>query len=365
MIIGIDAGAICEADERLKVGLYRVTFELLRHLSKIDTEHFYRLYSYSPIPRSVLEHLGNTMVNISLAPSVGYMKVRLPLHLAFHPVDVFLGLSQAVPSGAHHAIGFIYDLGFLQAPGEYGAAADRLKQQTEETINRSTHIVTISKASKRDIIRTYHVDERRISVVLPGVSDVFLQPGEEKHCTHPYILSVGLLKPGKHIPLAIQAFSRFLKKTKIPYDFVIIGGEKKADPEIRKTINGLHLEKRVRLLGYIPDEDVAKWYRGAEGLIALSTHEGFCLPAAEALSCGCSVIYINQGALPEIVGPGGIAVQQNTASDISEAIDELSQKTKRTTLGKLAMEQSKKYRWDTFASSVLFLINRVLKENTK
>jgi glycosyltransferase involved in cell wall biosynthesis len=365
MIIGVDAGAICETDDRLKVGVYRVTYELLHHISVLDADHYYRLYSFAAIPRTILEPLGNKMVNISLTPSVGYMKVRLPFHLALHPVDVFLGLSQAIPSGVKHAIGFVYDLGFLQAPSEYGAFAERLKRQTEETINRSTHIVTISEASKRDIVRTYRVDERRISVILPGISDVFLKPGEEMHSVHPYMLSVGLLKPGKHIPLAIRAFAQFLTTTKSPYDFVIIGGEKNADPDIRKTISELHLEKRVRLLGYVSDEDVAKWYRGAEGLIALSTHEGFCLPAAESLACGCPVIYINQGALSEIVGSGGIAVNHNTVDDIAHAMSVLIQKSKRVTLSKLAMQQSKRYRWDTFASSVLSLVNRVLEENTK
>lgn len=365
MIIGVDAGAICETDNRLKVGVYRVTYELLHHLSALDLEHYYRLYSYGPISRSILEQLSNTMVNIPLTPSIGYMKVRLPLHLVLHPVDVFLGLSQAVPNGVKNAIGFVYDLGFLQASNEYAGAAERLKRQTEETINRSSKIVTISEASKRDIMKEYNVDERRISVILPGVSEVFLQPGEEMHATHPYMLSVGLLKPGKHIPLAIRAFAQYIKSTKIPYDFVIIGGDKDTDPDIRKTINELHLEKRVRLLGYVPDEDVAKWYRGAEGLIALSTHEGFCLPAAEALACGCPVIHVNQGALPEIVGSAGIAVKQNTVEKIAEAMFVITQKSKRLTLSRLALQQSKRYRWGVFTSSVLELINRVLEENRK
>ena len=355
MNIGVDAGAICETDERLKVGVYRVTLELLRHLALLDSENFYRLYSFAPIPRPLLSEFGNHMVNVSFSPSVGYMKVRLPVHLTLHPVDVFLGLSQAMPVGVKCGIGFVYDLGFLKAPSEYGASAARLKKQTEETVSRSAHIVTISQASKRDIVSTYHIDAQRVSVILPGISDVFSRPGEEKHPVHPYILSVGLLKPGKHIPLAIRAFAAFLEKVKTPYDFVIIGGEKDADPDIRKTIRELHMEKRVQLLGYVSDEEVATWYRGAEGLIALSTHEGFCLPAAEALSCGCPVIYINQGALPEIVGSAGIAVQENTPEHIATAIEHMMQPTVRKELGKLAIEQSKKYRWDTFAEQVLAL----------
>lgn len=357
MNIGVDAGAICETDDRLKVGVYRVTLELLRHIASLDTTNFYRLYSFAPIPRTILQLLGNRMVNIPFTPSTGYMRVRLPLHLALHPVDMFLGLSQAMPVGVKHGIGFVYDLGFLQAPGEYGSAAGRLRKQTEETVSRSAHIVTISQASKKDIMDTYHVDGNRISVILPGISDVFRTPGQEKHHIHPYFLSVGLLKPGKHIPLAIRAFALFLKHVKTTYDFVIIGGDTNADPEIRKTIRELHLEKRVVLLGYVPDEEVATWYRGAEGLIALSTHEGFCLPAAEALACGCPVIYINQGALPEIVGGAGVSVKEHTPEHVAGAMEKLMKNGERTNLRKAALEQSKKYQWDAFARQVLGLLS--------
>lgn len=364
MVIGVDAGAICETDERLHVGLYRVTFELLRYLSKIDSENTYRLYGFAPIPRTVVSLFGNNMVNIPLTPAPGYMQVRLPLQLAVHRSDIFLGLSQAIPIGARNAIGFVYDLGFLQAPLEYGHAARHLKRQTEEVIARSRHIITISEATKKDLVKAYNIDHNRISVCLPGVSEVFLQPGEETHHMHPYILSVGLLKPGKCIPLAIRAFHRFLKMSNKVYDFIIIGGDTNLDPDIRKTIRELHLEKRVHLLGYVPDEEVAKWYRGAECLLALSTHEGFCLPAAEALVCGCPVIYAGHGALPEIVGDAGIGVTVDTEEAIAQAITTMCVSTGvRNDRRKKAFTQSKKYRWPCFANKVFQIINRVSAEN--
>ncbi len=363
MIIGVDAGAICETDDRLKVGVYRVTHELLNHLTTLDTTNAYRLYSFASIPREIMTKFGNRMVNIALTPSVGYMKVRLPFHLRFHPNDVFLGLSQAVPIGVAHAVGFVYDLGFLVAPKEYGDSAERLTKQTENTIFRSSHIITISETVKNDIIKTYHIDSSRISVCLPGIADIFLTPGEESHHPHPYFLSVGLLKPGKHLPVAIRAFAAFLKSVKKPYDFIIIGGDTQLDPDIKKTIHELRLEKRVHLLGYLSDSDVGKWYRGAEALIALSAHEGFCLPAAESMACGTPVIYANLGALPEIVGEGGIAVTTANTSSIVGALYGMTQKTTRMEKQKAAYLQSKKYRWESFASGVLSVITGVLREN--
>jgi len=365
MVIGVDAGAICETDDRLKVGVYRVTHELLNHLAVLDTVNSYRLYSFAPIPRDIMVKFGNRMVNVALTPSVGYMRVRLPLHLRLHPNDLFLGVSQAVPIGVKHAIGFVYDLGFLVAPQEYGDSADRLKKQTEDTIYRSSHIITISETVKKDIISTYHIDASRISVCLPGIADMFLSPGEESHHPHPYFLSVGLLKPSKHLPTAIRAFAEFLVRVKKPYDFVIIGGDTGLDPDIKKTIHELHLEKRVHLMGYLSDTEVGRWYRGAEALVALSTHEGFCLPAAESMACGTPVIYADRGALPEIVDDAGIAVTTTNPETIIDAFERMTQPAMRKEKQKIAYIQAKKYRWETFAESVLQAINDVSAKNIK
>ncbi len=364
MVIGVDAGAICETDDRLKVGVYRVTLELLRHLAIADTGHSYRLYSFAPIPRELMTQFGNHMVNVTLTPSLGYMRIRLPLHLRLHPNDLFLGLSQAVPIGVHRAISFVYDLGFLVAPEEYGGSAEKLAKQTEDAVFRSSHIITISETVKQDIVRTYHADADRISVCLPGVSDVFAVSGEESHHVHPYFLSVGLLKPSKHLPTAIRAFAEMLRRSKKPYDFVIIGGDTGLDPAIKKTIRELHLEKRVHLLGYVQDAEVAKWYRGAEALIAFSTHEGFCLPAAEAMACGTPVIYADRGALPEIVKTAGIAVDTGKGNTIVDAFIRMTQENVRKEKQKAAFVQSRHYRWETFALGVLQVITDVSAKNT-
>jgi glycosyltransferase involved in cell wall biosynthesis len=346
MVIGVDAGAICETDDRLKVGVYRVTLELLKHLSRIDSVNTYRLYSFSPIPIGIIKNFGKNMVNISLAPSVGYMKVRLPLKLMLEPVDIFLGVAQAIPSGAKKAIGFIYDLGFLHHPEVYGAQAKVLTKQTAALVSRSAHIITISVASKNDIVRTYGIKPERITVCYPGVSGVFVDNKTKAVNGNPYFLTVGLLKPGKNIPIAIRAFADFLKKVNRPYDFVIIGGDMGLDPDIQKTIQQYHVQERVHLLGFLPDKEVAKWYRGAIGFIALSETEGFCLPAVEALVSGCSVLYTKNGALPEIVGKAGIGVLLNNPQAIANAMVRFTKETFETEL------QAKKYQWTKFAERV-------------
>jgi len=343
MVIGVDAGAISSQDERLNVGVYRVTRELLKHLSHIDTINTYRLYSFSSIPKNIMKEFGANMINIPLIPSMGYMKIHLPIELVLRPVDIFLGLSQALPLGVRHAIGFIYDLGFLHHPEVYGKQANVLIKQTASLVARSEHIVTISNASKQDIVQTYGMKSEDITVAYPGVSEVFQNNKAKAVNKNPYFLIVGLLKPGKNIPVAIAAFTRLLKQVGRPYDLIIIGG-------------GIGLsftsQKGVHFLGYVPDKELAKWYKGATALLALSETEGFCLPAVEAMASGCPIIYTQSGALPEIVGKAGIGVSIKNIQTITDAMIKLTKEKLKTST------QSEKYNWSVFAKKVYDLCSR-------
>ena len=97
MMIGVDAGALSITDERLRVGVWRVTFYLLRELSSLDRNNTYRLYSFRPIDRDVMKYFGSNMQNVVLTPTIGWSSVRLPLELTLRPVDVFFGFSANTP----------------------------------------------------------------------------------------------------------------------------------------------------------------------------------------------------------------------------------------------------------------------------
>ncbi len=57
------------------------------------------------------------------------------------------------------------------------------------------------------------------------------------------------------------------------------------------------------------EEDMANLYRSFDWLVSCPLGEGFNLPVAESLACGTPVIYSNFSATPEVVGPGGLAVE--------------------------------------------------------
>lgn len=298
MIIGIDAGALSIEDKRLKVGVWRVTYNLFKELAGIDQKNEYRLYTFAPIG----ERFGKNFKNIVVKPKIGWSTLQLPLELWRHPVDVFLGVSQMIPFAKSYNIGFVHDLGFLHYPQLYPGSVSKLKSITKNLISKSNHIVTFSYSTKKDINKLYG-QKKPISVVYEGVDHIFGMKGSKFKRANPYILVVGALKRGKNIPKAIKIFERFLKKSKKSFDLVIVGGSYWEDPEI----NLLGKRKHIYFKGFVTDKQLASYYRGAYALLITSLWEGYCLPAVEAIASGCPVIYHDAGSLKEIVGKNGLS----------------------------------------------------------
>jgi glycosyltransferase involved in cell wall biosynthesis len=354
MIIGVDAGALSISDDRLKVGVWRVSFELLKSLSRIDKKNIYRLYSFSPIPQETMSQLGVNMKNIVLMPSVGFMKVRLPIELTRRPVDVFLGLSQCLPRMRKgKKIGFVYDIGFLSYPSMYGTSAEALKKQTHYLMKKADHIITISDSVKKDIHASYTCLEEYIHVCHPGVSRVFSQNTKKEKKKYPYFLFVGSLRKGKNIPDLIQAFQLCITKYKLPHHLILVGGDYWKDESIDTAINTYKVQHKVHSVGHVSDAELARLYKGATAFVTMSRIEGFCIPIVEAFASGCPVIASDIDPIRELVGSAGILVDPNSVHKVAVAMGTMATDVRiHQMYEKRGMTKAKKYTWNEFAKGV-------------
>lgn len=360
MIIGVDAGALSIRDDRLKVGVYRVTRNLLRELGKIDKKSQYRLFTFLPIAASQMKEFGPRMKNVVVRPVIGWSMIQIPIELRRHPVDVFLGLSQMIPFSSARNIGFVYDLAFLRYHGAYPGSLARLEMQTRQLVRRSDHIVTISKSTQRDIIDAYRIDKKRVTVAYSGIDQRFTARGPKHKEKRPYILHVGALKRGKNIPFAIRAFKKFLDESKKPYNFLLVGGDYWADKTIPQTIEKLSLWDRAKLVGFVSDRNLPSYYRGASALLLTSLWEGFCLPATEAMKSGCPVVYANTGSLPEIVGDAGLVFGKDNETEAARVLAKITAgpSSLRKKLVRNGIQRSKQFTWLAFAQRVYHILTQ-------
>jgi glycosyltransferase involved in cell wall biosynthesis len=300
-----------------------------------------------------MKEFGRNMKNVVVRPTIGWSMMQIPIELRRHPVDVFLGLSQMIPYSPAKNIGFVYDLAFLRFPGAYPGSLARLEMQTKQLVKRSSQIITISKSTQTDITATYKLGSKQVTVDYPGIDSRFTTRGPKHLEKHPYILYVGALKRGKNIPLAIRAFKRFIDETKKPYNFLLVGGDYWADKMIPKMIEDLQLWDRVKLAGYVSDGNLPSYYRGAAALLLTSLWEGFCLPATEAMKCGCPVLYAKTGSLPEIVGDAGLAFAKESEKDAAAALAKItSSASLRMKLIRIGIQRSRQFTWRGFAQTI-------------
>lgn len=361
MIIGVDAGALGIDDERLRLGVYWVNVNILRELGKLDSQNMYHLYSFAPIDSELMKSFGPRMENNVLFPKVGWSTVRLPLELKLHPVDIFLGLSQFIPSASKsHNIGVVYDLGFLRHPEAYPDSQIKLAQNTDSLVDRADHIITISQTVKDDVTTRYKLNSDSITVAYPGVDEPYMHKGPAYKGEHPYFLFVGALKPGKNIPFILHSFAKFLSMQKKIFDLYLVGGEYWKDPEIAKTIGELQLTPRVKKLGFVTEIVLANYYRGALAFVSPSLYEGFCLPAVEAMACGCPVIGSTEGAFDEIVGDSGILVDPRDVRALATALTLMATDSKkRASYTKKGLKNAKRFTWKSMGETVYKLIMKI------
>lgn len=358
MNIGVDGGALSVSDDRLKVGVYRVIVNLLRRLGKVDTHNTYYIYSFAPIGKDLMQQFGPRMVNKVLLPKKGWFSLRLPLELALHPVDLYLATSQTVPATHTPTIGFLYDMGFLHNPDAYPTSFTALKKQTKTLADVSAHIITISKTVKKDIEDTYKLASEKISVAYPGIDDRFTPKGPVHKNAFPYFLFVGALKPGKNIPTLISAFEKMVNYEKKKHELILVGGDYWLDPNIDDLIRKYSLTDRVKKVHHVSDEKLPEYYRGAVAFVSPSLYEGFCLPAVEAMACGCPVIGSTRGAMKEIIGEGGVVVDPMDVDALVQAMEQMAYNPKeRSKYIAHGLRISKKYSWDTFGDIVLHEIH--------
>ena len=66
--------------------------------------------------------------------------------------------------------------------------------------------------------------------------------------------------------------------------------------------------REPQLLGRVTDAELSSLYLRADAFLTLSEHEGFCVPAVEAMALGVPVVASARAAIPGTIGDAGILV---------------------------------------------------------
>ncbi|MGB9911221.1 MAG: glycosyltransferase family 4 protein [Microgenomates group bacterium] len=179
-----------------------------------------------------------------------------------------------------------------------------------------------------------------------------------------FILYVGDVNWNKNVIGLIKAFKIFNSQFSI-YNLVLVGKafedkELKETKEIIQLIKELNLINKIKILGYVPTEDLVVIYNLASVYCQPSFSEGFGLPVLEAMACGCPVISANTSSLPEICGKSAILFDPYNIKNITQALVRIiKDEKKRNNLIKNGLEWVKNFSWEKTALKTVEVYEKV------
>ncbi len=194
---------------------------------------------------------------------------------------------------------------------------------------KADRVLTVSQASKRDILRFFDIPPEKVEVIYNAIDERFLGPADtirmdltrqRYQLDHPFVLYVGNIKPHKNIERLVAAFAIARRTGPDDLKLIIIGDELSKYPVLRQSVHRHKLDKHVRFLGFQPQETLAAFYRLARAFVFPSLYEGFGLPPLEAMACGTPVVTSNVSSLPEVAGDAALLVDPRDSDAIAGGI---------------------------------------------
>ncbi len=349
-------------------GVGRYVSGLTRAILTADSPHHFVLYAGARQKRPFFDQLTETTPYdkakfrlLSIPPKLAPFIFLLPLKLdqLIGGVDLLHTSDWVEPATSCPRVTTVHDLVFRQYPATVDPLV-RLAQSLRlgRIKNNHTRIITDSKSTKIDLMNIYHIDDKQIDVVYPGIES-FYRPVSSKEIDRVkvkygihgrYLLSVGTQEPRKNLARVIEAFTT-LRKDESWQDvsLVLVGryGWGKTNAHADHVIS----------TGYVADGDLPALYCGADVFVYPSLYEGFGFPVAEAMACGTPVVTSNISSLPEVAGDAGILVDPLVTSEIIGGIKKAF--ASRTRLSQLGIKQAALFGWSRAAEQIISIYEKV------
>ncbi len=219
---------------------------------------------------------------------------------------------------------------------------------------KADQVITVSQFSKGQLVDLLGIDEQSITVVYNGVDDRYRTNKDTYESEAPYFLYVGNRRKNKNLPAMLTAFAR----AAIPreYLFFLTGNR---DDETMALIARLGIGKRVRFLGYVPEERLPALYRGAHATLFVSLMEGFGLPVIESMAAGTPVLTSTAGPLPEVAGDAALCVDPRDVEAITDGIGVLATDSGRhQRLREAGLSRAAHFTWHNTAAQTWEVITK-------
>jgi glycosyltransferase involved in cell wall biosynthesis len=394
MLIGIDAS---RATLPQPTGTEHYSWRLIHALVALcqgpRAEHHFRLYTREAPPPGSLP-TGSGVESVIIPFPRLWTHIRLSAEMLLRRPDVLYVPAHVLPLiHPRRSVVTIHDLGYLFYPDAH-QPAERvyLERSTRWNARVATRVITISAATRDDLISAYGVDPARVIVVYPGVNEEVRRVDDPAQIAavraryrlpERYLLYVGTLQPRKNLIRLVRAYADLLRDqprsgTMSQYASQSVS-ETVSEPASRSLpqsvslvlagkrgwlydtlfaeVSNLGLEQHVHFTGYVEQADLAALISGADAFVYPSLYEGFGFPILEAMACGVPVVCARSSCLPEVGGDACLLVDPHDEADLARALTRvLSDAQLRAELIERGYRRTAGFTWERCARETLAVL---------
>lgn len=364
--IGVDASLLSDQ----VTGIGRYTYEILSRMVVMGHEWF--LYSHRPLVvgnwnfENVHLRTGNVPKRLL---RMLWLQSVMPFQASRDQIDLFWSPAHRLPTLLPARIArvvTIHDLVWKHA-GETMRPMSRWLDAMlmPEAVRLADKIITVSSNTATDLLKEMPNAQGKVCSIPLGVSSLAPVASRESLASlglvEPYFLFVGTLEPRKNLARLLEAFSRLPDGLRCSAILAIAGGDGWGGVDVATIAKKYGVQDRVRVLGYVTEEQLATLYTHALFLAMPSLYEGFGLPLIEAMARGTSVLTSNCASMPEVAGDAGILVAPNDVDSITQGLLELlGNDVKRGVLASRAIANSERFSWMRAAENTMKVFHEAI-----
>ncbi len=358
-------------------GIGWFTYETISRITRNHPEHnFFLIFDRKPAEEF---RFANNVKFIILHPQARHpflwilrFEILVPLVLKKYKADIFLSPDGWMTHGTNiPCVQVIHDLNYMHYPEDtpfftrkyYNILFPRYAE-------RAKRIVTVSKYSKQDIVKTFGVSPEKIDVAYNGCNAIYTPQTEElKQLTRksysqgsPYFVYVGAIIPRKNIARLFEAFEMFKNQDTKNTKLLIVGNKKWWTSTINKAYQNMKHQEDVIFLGRMDAIELNKIYAASLALTFVPYFEGFGIPILEAFNSGTAVITSNCTSMPEVAGDAALLVDPFSIDAIANAMVLISNDIEmRNQLIIKSKDRAKAFSWDNTAKILWQSIEKAME----
>lgn len=265
----------------------------------------------------------------------------------------------------------LYDLIPLLNPDHYlepNPAYAQYYRLKIEHLKKAAAYLAISEFTRQEGITHLDVPQNRVATASPAVdsgfkpfvveNNIVSQLQKKSGLTRPFIMCAGGADDRKNVPRLIQAFAALPSALRRAHQLLLVGqipdgNIAQFNHQAKKL--GINPDE-LRFMGYVTDEELVYLYNLCKLFVFPSWHEGFGLPALEAMACGAPVIASNTSSLPEVIDLDEALFDPLNVTAITAKIAQaLEDDAFRSNLSEHGLQQAKLFSWDDAAKQAIAL----------